>query len=121
MSVCVCVCVRACVCVWVCGVRLDAPESTVTVGQVPTSEQLARQDCSALHKPVASHTHAHTLTHSLTHRPTHNAEVIGFLLRHRRSLSTVVSLCHYVPVQATAQRVTAGAKESVHSNLHIET
>lgn len=46
------VCARVCVCIYVCTVRLDAPENTVTVGQVPASEQLARRDCGALHKPV---------------------------------------------------------------------
>lgn len=55
-------------CLGVCGcTQLDAPDSTVTVGQVPTPEQLARQECSVLHKPVASHTH--------------NAGVTRFLLK----------------------------------------
>lgn len=58
-------CVCLCACAYVYGIPLETPESTVTIGKVPVSVQLARQDCSARHKLVThTHTHSHKRTHT---------------------------------------------------------
>lgn len=89
------------VCRGVCGcAQLEPPDTTVTVGQVPTLELPARPECSALHRPVApTATHTAWLTVLLEPPPMSPAEAHGLF---SCPLLPLLLACNTVQILSTA-------------------